>query len=151
MEMLREERARSQIRPAMGASAGEVLAFVRSALDGVAPPDECMALQIPSSFGGQPLVTPELIRHAHDHEVSIHVWTVNDPEEMSRLLDLGVERVADLEGADPQQLYERLCMLRGAHIDRCVLYVFRCAVYYASHDTHDPEKLKWWSWKDTAK
>ena len=64
------------------------------------------------------------------------------------LLDLGIDRVADLEGADPEELYERLCVLRGAHIDRCVLYVFRCAVYYASHDAHDPEKLKWWSWKD---
>jgi hypothetical protein len=31
-----------------------------------------------------------------------------------------------------------------------VLYVFRCAVYYASHEVHDPELLKWWNWKDRA-
>ena len=66
------------------------------------------------------------------------------------LLDLGVRRVVDLKDADPEELYERLCVLRGAHIDRCVLYVFRCAVYYAGHDVHEPEKLKWWNWKDTA-
>lgn len=27
-------------------------------------------------------------------------------------------------------------------------HVFRCAVYYAEHEEHDPEKLKWWYWKD---
>ena len=63
------------------------------------------------------------------------------------LLDLDVRRVVDLKGADPEELYERLCTLRGGHIDRCVLYVFRCAVYYASNDAHDPDLLKWWNWK----
>jgi hypothetical protein len=29
-----------------------------------------------------------------------------------------------------------------------VLYVFRCAVYYATEKEHDPELLKWWSWQD---
>ena len=38
--------------------------------------------------------------------------------------------------------------LRGEQIDRCVLYVFRCAVYYAANETHESEKLKWWNWKD---
>ena len=63
------------------------------------------------------------------------------------LRDLGVRQVADLHGADPEQLYRDLCELRGAHIDRCVLYVFRCAAYYASSRVHDPELLKWWNWK----
>ncbi len=64
------------------------------------------------------------------------------------LQDLGVQRIEDLRGADAQELYDRLCLLRGAHIDRCVLYVFRCAVYFASNDQHDPELLKWWKWKE---
>ncbi|MBW2419889.1 MAG: glycerophosphodiester phosphodiesterase [Deltaproteobacteria bacterium] len=93
MAALRQERARAQLRPAMGASKGEILAFVRSALDGEAPPDDCMALQIPPSFAGEPLVTPELIRHAHAHDVSVHVWTVNDPDEISRLLELGADGI----------------------------------------------------------
>ncbi len=45
-------------------------------------------------------------------------------------------------------MYRDLCGIRGAHIDRCVLYVFRCAVYYAGAEKHDPELLKWWNWKD---
>jgi hypothetical protein len=64
------------------------------------------------------------------------------------LLALDVRQVADLDGADPEELYERLCTMRGEHIDRCVLYVFRCAVYFASNDVHDAERLKWWNWKD---
>ena len=63
------------------------------------------------------------------------------------LLDLDIQRVDDLRDVDPEQLYEQLCLLRGTQIDRCVLYVFRCAVYFASHQEHDPELLKWWSWK----
>ena len=64
------------------------------------------------------------------------------------LLDLGYERVADLRGQDPQRMYERLMELRGCHQDRCVLYVFRCAVFFAETPDPDPELLKWWSWKD---
>ena len=64
--------------------------------------------------------------------------------------DLGVQRVEDLRGADPESMYEHLCARRGGYVDRCVLYVFRCAVYFASEERHDPELLKWWNWKDTA-
>lgn len=64
------------------------------------------------------------------------------------LLDLGIRHVRDLNGRDPEQLYNRLIMLRGMHIDRCVLYAFRCAVYFATGKKHDPALLKWWSWSD---
>jgi ERCC4-type nuclease len=61
---------------------------------------------------------------------------------------LGFRSVEDLAGRDPEELYKKLGARKGADIDRCLLYVMRCAVYYASHKRHDPEKLKWWSWKD---
>ncbi len=64
------------------------------------------------------------------------------------LRDLGVHRIADLKGKDPERLYQQLCEHQGMSVDRCMLYVFRCAIYFASHATHDPEKLKWWHWKD---
>jgi len=66
------------------------------------------------------------------------------------LWDLGIRRVADLRGRDPEAMYVQLCEQRGMHIDRCMLYVLRCAVYYASTFPHDPDKLLWWNWKDTA-
>jgi hypothetical protein len=64
------------------------------------------------------------------------------------LRDLGVRSVAELKDRNPEAMYQRLCMVRGVQQDRCVLYVFRCAVYFASTKRHDPEKLKWWNWKD---
>lgn len=64
------------------------------------------------------------------------------------LRSLGFAHVADLRGQDPEVMYEQLMQNVGTHVDRCVLYVFRCAVYYASHEKHDVEKLKWWNWKD---
>ena len=64
------------------------------------------------------------------------------------LRDLGFDRLQDLHGADPQTMYDRLRVMRGGYMDRCVLYVFRCAVYFANNSSHDPELLKWWNWKD---
>jgi hypothetical protein len=47
-------------------------------------------------------------------------------------------------------LYLLYCLWVELRVMRksCVLYVFRCAVYYTSHEHHEPELLKWWSWKD---
>jgi hypothetical protein len=64
------------------------------------------------------------------------------------LRDLGIGRVAELRGQDPERLYTRLIAQRGVHQDRCVLYVFRCAVYFAETAQPDPDRLKWWNWKD---
>ena len=63
---------------------------------------------------------------------------------------IGIDRVAQLAHADAQDLYDRVCEKTGTIHDRCLLYTFRCAVYYASRPVHDPEKLKWWNWKDDA-
>lgn len=73
------------------------------------------------------------------------------PSVAQDLLDLGITRVVQLRGKNPERMYEALCTLRGQHIDRCMLYVFRCAVYYASQTVHDPERLKWWNWKDPVR
>lgn len=70
------------------------------------------------------------------------------PSIAADLNGIGIRRVAQLKGADPAKLYERVCEKTGVVHDRCLLYVFRCAVYYASRPVHEPEKLKWWNWKD---
>ena len=64
------------------------------------------------------------------------------------LFDIGIRRVGDLRRRNPERIYEKLTQLRGAHQDRCVLYTFRCAVYFASETDPDPELLKWWNWQD---
>jgi len=88
---VRLEVARRSVPVALGASVADVLGFVRAALGQGEAPRGPMALQIPPSFAGQPLVTRELIDFAHSRDVQVHVWTINDEPEMERLLDLGVD------------------------------------------------------------
>ena len=64
------------------------------------------------------------------------------------LRELGIRRVADLRGRDPERLYARSNAIRGVRQDPCLLYVFRCAVYFASTERPNPSLLKWWAWKD---
>ncbi len=66
------------------------------------------------------------------------------------LVNIGINSVNELIGKDPETLYEQSNRYAGVVQDRCVLYVFRCAVYYAETDADDsePELLKWWNWKD---
>jgi hypothetical protein len=47
-------------------------------------------------------------------------------------------------------LYDLSNSFAGMVQDRCLLYVFRCAVYYAETEGNirEQEKLKWWNWKD---
>ncbi|HMT10790.1 MAG TPA: helix-hairpin-helix domain-containing protein [Ignavibacteria bacterium] len=65
------------------------------------------------------------------------------------LLNININSVEDLKGKDPQDLYNRSNEYAGVVQDRCLLYVFRCAVYFAENPDPEPEKLKWWRWKDT--
>jgi glycerophosphoryl diester phosphodiesterase len=90
---VRAELAHRGVRAALGASVGDVLGYVRAALGQGEPPPDPMALQIPPSFSGEPLVTPRLVEFAHAHDVQVHVWTINHEPEMKRLLDLDVDGV----------------------------------------------------------
>jgi hypothetical protein len=62
--------------------------------------------------------------------------------------NIGFKEVQDFKGKDPELIYNQICTKQGFPVDRCVLYVCRLAVYFAENDVHDPEKLKWWNWKD---
>jgi Pathogenicity locus len=66
------------------------------------------------------------------------------------LISIGIESVRDLRDKNPEALFELVNVMKGSVQDRCLLYVLRCAVYYASTEkSHQrPDKLKWWNWKD---
>ncbi len=70
------------------------------------------------------------------------------PAVAAKLNWLGIMEPQELCGQDPQELYDRYQDLVGHPVDRCLLYVFRCAVYYCETEKPDPELLKWWNWKD---
>lgn len=54
---------------------------------------EADAIQIPERVKGVRILTPRLIDAAHDAGAEVHVWTINEPSEMVRLLDLGVDGI----------------------------------------------------------
>lgn len=62
--------------------------------------------------------------------------------------NIGIFTIDDLIGKNPEELFLKDCSVKGFQDDRCVLYVFRLAVYYANNSVREPEKLKWWNWKD---
>lgn len=61
---------------------------------------------------------------------------------------IGIRNVADLKGQNPSVLYDKLNTYSGVTHDICMLYTFRCAVYFATENDHEKEKLNWWYWKD---
>ena len=64
------------------------------------------------------------------------------------LWNIGIRNIVALKNKNPKTLYRKLNKRTGTIQDPCVLYTFRCAVYFASEQVHDVEKLKWWYWKD---
>jgi glycerophosphoryl diester phosphodiesterase len=107
MARLRAEVARRGVPVALGASVADVVAFLASALAYRAPPPGAMALQVPPTFAGRPLVTREFVEHAHAHGIVVHVWTIDEPDEMRALLALGVDGIVT-------DFPARLCSLIGS-------------------------------------
>lgn len=72
------------------------------------------------------------------------------PDMEAHLMSLGLTNLAELARENPDELYTRDCLQFGQPLDLCILYVFRCAVYYARTPAgrRAPEKLNWWYWKD---
>lgn len=65
------------------------------------------------------------------------------------LIKAGFPDIASLKGHNPEDIYHRDCIEQGMQVDRCVLYCYRLAVYFANNDGQlPPGKKNWWDWKD---
>ncbi len=78
-----------------GSSVGDVMAFFAHLDAGTLPEYQPpgVALQIPTRIHDRVLVDESSVAAAHDKGLEIHVWTINELEEMERLLDLGVDGI----------------------------------------------------------
>ena len=74
------------------------------------------------------------------------------PNMAEHLWGIGMRSKNDIAAGDPEEMYSKDCKLQGGHLDRCVLYVYRCvhAVCNAElqNKTLDPALHKWWNWSD---
>jgi glycerophosphoryl diester phosphodiesterase len=115
-ELVRDFRRRSGGRVATSASRRECLKFWFASRLGLTSflrlPYQ--ALQIPVRVGRATLVTPSLLDAAHREGLAVHVWTIDDPGEMKRLLDLGVDGLmSDHPGRLTAVVLERSSIERG--------------------------------------
>lgn len=90
----RVAQLRSALGPAVavGASTLEVAWLLLARYARLTPARAgCSAAQVPESFRGLRVVDAGFVEACHRVGVQVHVWTVNDPPDMARLLDLGVD------------------------------------------------------------
>jgi glycerophosphoryl diester phosphodiesterase len=86
----------SRYAPDVATSAGTVQTalFVRAVRQGAElPPMRHVALQVPVTHGDIVVVEPQLVEAAHRAGLAVHVWTINDQDEMKVLLDMGVDGI----------------------------------------------------------
>lgn len=77
------------------ASTGEVTRFVILnfvGLSGLLSP-EYQAFGVPEAEYGIPIVNRWFVWNAHRHNLDVQIWTINDPEEMQRFIDMGVDGI----------------------------------------------------------
>ena len=63
----------------------------RGELEGYEP--FAAAFQVPESYGGLPITTPQFVADAQSFGIEIQVWTINEVEDMERLIELGVDGI----------------------------------------------------------
>lgn len=79
---------------ATSTTAVEFLRVFVSARLGMTPrPADQHAIQIPARVGRLNTVSPALVSRYHRAGLEVHVWTVNDPAEMRRLIEIGVDGI----------------------------------------------------------
>ena len=86
----------AQYAPDVATSAGTLATamFWRAVHQGEEPPAMAhVALQVPATQGELVVVDEVFVTAAHRCGLAVHVWTVNNDEEMARLLDLGVDGI----------------------------------------------------------
>jgi glycerophosphoryl diester phosphodiesterase len=100
---------------ATSAATGEAATFYFSMHEGVPSVPPVCAFQVPAVYGDVTVVDEQFVTTAHDADIAVHVWTINDPGEMHQLLDLGVDGlISDRPTPLVKVLRDRDCAWDGA-------------------------------------
>ena len=108
----RATEAFGAIAPEISTSCGTVTttAIWQAVHDGTTlPATHHHALQVPAAVGDVVVVDERFVARAHDHGLAVHVWTIDEPDEMERLLDLGVDGIM----TDRPSVLEAILQRRG--------------------------------------
>lgn len=89
---IREEFG-SSVCTSMGPREVATLVMSTHARVPIRPTRHALVAQIPVQQGPIPVVTKRIVQRAHDLGLFVHVWTIDDPQEIGRLLDLGADGI----------------------------------------------------------
>jgi glycerophosphoryl diester phosphodiesterase len=109
----------SGFAPEIAASAGTIAtaAFWQAVRDDTPVPDSVLrhaALQVPPNVGETVVVSERFVTRAHEAGLAVHVWTIDDADEMRRLIELGVDGVM----TDRPSVLESVVQDLGCAFDR---------------------------------
>lgn len=92
-ERIRRLRSRFGDRLCIAGGPAAVLAWAEAVVSQSAILDAPNLYAVPTHFGDAALITPESLAAAHDAGAAVHVWTVDEAEQMHALFDLGVDGI----------------------------------------------------------
>jgi|LNFM01.1.fsa_nt_gb glycerophosphoryl diester phosphodiesterase len=72
-------------------SAPEVFGFISGLHEDAYEPPPACALQVPDVFDSFEVVTERFVARARELDIAVHVWTINDPAQSARLLEMGCD------------------------------------------------------------
>lgn len=104
-----------ELMPSVATSAhpGEVKNFVLNTKIGLPRINfddiQYKAFQVPLKSGPLKVITKKFVKRAHEHNLAVHVWTINDRPTMNSLLDLGVDGIF----TDNPRLLKEVLQIRG--------------------------------------
>jgi glycerophosphoryl diester phosphodiesterase len=108
----RLRKLRKLLGPGLLTNVGPVGIVVLSVF-GRLPGSHPQAAQVPPSQGWYTVVDERFVRNAHRAGIPVHVWTIDEPGEMHRLLDLGVDGIMTDQPEALRDVYEERGIWQG--------------------------------------
>lgn len=86
-------RRRAPRAPVAAGPVGLVAFWLASRIRISLPLPGCVAIQVPLRLGSKTVTDRRLVRAAHRRDLAVHVWTLDDPGEMEKAIDLDADGI----------------------------------------------------------